>query len=163
MIKNDKNEKNEQNKKNEKNIKNVKKEKEKKEEKEKIPLTGNEKCYQFLEKYFKLPNQLELKKKTNNLNENLLKMDEDIEYFLFAETSKTVKAKSKMTQKDNPIEIILQYLLDKKFRTYIFSSKSQSLAIKALKILLISRRRRKKELTILYLILLILKIIKYEN
>ena len=113
-------------------IKNDKKEK-KVEKEKKEALSGNEKCYQYLENFFKLPSQLELKKKINNLNENILKMDEDIEYFLYAETGKTVKTKTKITQKDNLIEIILQYLLDKKFRTYIFSSKSQSLAIKVLK------------------------------
>lgn len=102
---------------------------------ERIPLTENIACYNFLEKYFKLPNQMQLKKNSNknNLNENLLKIDEDIEYFLFEEIGQTVKAKTKMTQKNNPNDIILLYLLDKKFRTYIFSNHSQFLVIKTFK------------------------------
>ena len=38
-----------------------------------------------------------------------------------------------MTQKNNPNDIILLYLLDKKFRTYIFSNHSQFLVIKTFK------------------------------
>ena len=102
---------------------------------ERIPLTGNEACYKFLEQFLKLPSQLKLKKNENknSLNDNLLKIDEDIQYFLIKEIGKNVKVKTKMTQKNNPNDIILLYLLDKKFRTYIFSSLSQFIVIKAIK------------------------------
>ena len=105
------------------------------EKKEKIPLEDNETCSQFLEDFFKLPNQIQFKKNLNknNISENLLKLDEDMGYFLYDQVNRTVKAKSKITQKDNPYEIVLQFLLDKKFRLYIFSSHSQCLSIKVFK------------------------------
>ena len=101
----------------------------------KQPLEDNEICSKFLEDYFKLPNQINFKKNLNknNVSENLLKLDDDMGYFLYDQVNRTVIAKSKITQKDNPYEIILQFLLDKKFRTYIFSSHSQCLSIKVFK------------------------------
>ena len=105
------------------------------EKEEKMPLDENISCYNFLEDYFKLPNQIQFKKtiNKNNLSESLLKLEEDIAYFLLDQIGKTVKTKCKMTQKDNPNDIILQFLLDKKFRTYIFRSQSQILTIKIFK------------------------------
>ncbi len=98
-------------------------------------LHENENCYAFLGEYFKLPNQIQLKKNINknNLSLNLKKLDEDIGYILFDKIGNTVISKCKMTQKDNPIDIVLQYLLDKKFRKYIFSGHSQYLIIKIFK------------------------------
>lgn len=109
-----------------------------KEQKEKIdkkPLEENDSCYEYLDNYFTFPNQIQFRKNLNknNLRNNLLQLDEDISYFLSDQLCTTVKAKVKITQKDNPIEIIIQYLLDKKFRTYIFDSHSQSLIIKIIK------------------------------
>ena len=100
-----------------------------------IPLTENETCYKCLEHFLELPSQLKLKQNTNknSLNDNLIKIDEDIEYFFITEIGKTVKTKTKMTKRNNPNDIILLYLLDKKFRTYIFSSLSQFIVIKAIK------------------------------
>ena len=105
------------------------------EKEEKIPLEDNEICSTFLEDFFKLPNQIQFKKNLNknNVSENLLKLDEDMGYFLYDQVNRTVRVKSKITQKDNLYEIVLQFLLDKKFRTYIFSSHSQSLSIKVFK------------------------------
>ena len=98
-------------------------------------LHENENCYTFLEDYFKLPNQIRLKKNINknNLSINLRKLDEDIGYFLLDKIGNSVISKCKMTQKDNAIEIVVQYLLDKKFRKYIFSEHSQYLIIKIFK------------------------------
>ena len=106
----------------------------KKEKEEKNPLNENKTGYEFLEKYFTSYKQIQSKKKINknNINENLSQLNEDIEYFLFNRIGTTVKGKSIITQKDNPNEIILQYLLDKKFRTYIFSNHSQFLIIKVI-------------------------------
>ena len=106
----------------------------KKEKEEKNPLNENKTGYEFLEKYFTSYKQIQSKKKLNknNINENISQLNEDIEYFLFNRIGTTVKGKSIITQKDNPNEIILQYLLDKKFRTYIFSSHSQFLIIKVI-------------------------------
>ena len=105
------------------------------EKEEKMPLDENISCYNFLKDYFKLPNQIQFKKtiNKNNLSESLLKLEEDIAYFLLDQIGKTVKTKCKMTQKDNPNDIVLQFLLDKKFRTYIFRSQSQFLTIKIFK------------------------------
>ena len=105
------------------------------EKNEKIPLEDNETCSNYLEDYFKLPNQINLRKtlNKNNVHENLLKLDEDIGYFLSDQVSRKVIAKSKITKIENPYEIVIQFLLDKKFRTYIFDSYSQCLSIKVFK------------------------------
>ena len=98
-------------------------------------LPENETCYKFLEEYFKLPNQTQFRKNLNknNISANLSKLDEDINYFIYDQLGVTVKTKSKITQKDNPNEIIIQYLLDKSFRSYIFDTRSQFLNIKIFK------------------------------
>ena len=95
----------------------------------------NDPSYNFIGEYFKLPNQKQLQ---NNLNKNkvilnLAKFDEDLSFFLCDQNNKTVKVKCLLTQKDNPVDIIIQYLLDKKFRKYIFGENSQNLIIKVLK------------------------------
>ena len=95
----------------------------------------NDPSYNFIGEYFKLPNQKQLQ---NNLNKNkvilnLAKFDEDLSFFLCDQNNKTVKVKCLLTQKDNPVDIIIQYLLDKKFRKYIFGEHSQNLIIKVLK------------------------------
>ena len=69
----------------------------------------------------------------NRVSEYLPKMDEDIEYYLCEQFKTPVKAKSILTKKSIPNEIIIQLLLDKKYRSYIFNDKSQSFAIKAFK------------------------------
>ena len=108
---------------------------EKSEKSEKIPLPENENCYNYLIDFFNLPNQIEFKKNVNknNLSQYLKRIDEDISFFLYGQVGTTVKVKSKMTQKDNPNDIIVQFLLDKKFRPYIFGEHSQSLVIKIFK------------------------------
>ena len=101
------------------------------------PLLVNEDdpCYNFIGEYFKLPNQKQLQ---NNLNKNkvilnLIKFDEDLSFFLNDQINKTVIVKCILTQKDNPVDVIMQYLLDKKFRKYIFNEHSKTLIIKVLK------------------------------
>ena len=108
---------------------------EKSEKSEKIPLPENENCYNYLIDFFNLPNQIEFKKNVNknNLSQYLKRIDEDMSFFLYGQVGTTVKVKSKMTQKDNPNDIIVQFLLDKKFRPYIFGEHSQSLVIKIFK------------------------------
>ena len=102
---------------------------------EKTSLVENENCYNFLNDYFQLPNQKNFKKNLNknNVSENINKLDEDISYFLYDQIKATVKVKSKIIQRDNPIEIIKQYLLDKKYRSFIFDARSQLLTIKTFK------------------------------
>ena len=102
---------------------------------EKTSLSENENCYQFLDEYFQLPNQTQFKKNLNknNVSANLKKLEEDINYFLYDQLNVTVKTKCKITQKDNPNAIIIQFLLDKNFRTYIFDARSQFLTIKTFK------------------------------
>ena len=101
----------------------------------KTSLAENEDHYKFLEEYINSLNQKETMKNINNnrVSEYLPKMDEDIEYYLCEQFKTPVKAKSILTKKSIPNEIIIQLLLDKKYRSYIFDDKSQSLAIKTFK------------------------------
>ena len=102
---------------------------------QRIPLNEEKEYNDLLEKYLNSPMQIQFKQKLNknNVNENLSKLNENIEFYLFDTIGKTIKSRITITQKDNHNEIILHYLLDKKFRTYIFSSHSQFLAVKFLK------------------------------
>jgi len=102
---------------------------------DKNPLAENETSYNFIADYFSSPNQKENQKAVNknNLAQYLLKMDEDMGYFLYDQTGMPVKVKSKITHRDIPNEIIIQFLLDKKYRSFIFDEKSQFLTIKIFK------------------------------
>ena len=109
---------------------------EKKKSEYRDPLQDDEKIYNFLADYIKSPNQEKLRKDLN-INKNIIsdklkKMSEDLSFFIkdLIDFSKTVKVKCKITQKDNPIDIIVQYLLDKQFRPSIFNSYSKALVIK---------------------------------
>ena len=77
----------------------------------------------------------ETMKNVNNsrLIDYLPKLEEVIAYYLSDQFGTPVKVKSIVIQKSIPNEIIIQYLLDKKYRPYIFNEKSQSLAVKAFK------------------------------
>ena len=98
-------------------------------------LAAHEDCYKFLDDYFKLPNQKQFRKNLYKINvsENLKKLDNDISYFICDKFKATAKVKCKITQRDNPMDIIMQFLLDKKFRPFIFSNRSQFLVIKTYK------------------------------
>ena len=107
-------------------------------EKQKSPLssqTVNEDYNKFLDEYINSLNQKETMKNVNNsrLIDYLPKLEEVIAYYLSDQFGTPVKVKSIVTQKSIPNEIIIQYLLDKKYRPYIFNEKSQSLAVKAFK------------------------------
>ena len=99
------------------------------------PLQEEEKVYNFLTEY--INSQLQLKKivNKNKLSESLSKMDEDLTYFVndLVGASKIVKVKCKTTQLDNPIDIVVQYLLDKQYRRNIFNNYSKALTIKTRK------------------------------
>ena len=69
----------------------------------------------------------------NNISENLNELDKSLSYYLYDQMATTVVTKSIITQKENQNDIIMQYLLDKKFRNYIFDERSQILIIKILK------------------------------
>jgi hypothetical protein len=101
----------------------------------KSSLAGNDNCYNFLEEYFYLPSQIQIRKNLNknNLTESLKSMDDDISNFMCDLMKATVKVKSKIIQRDNPMDIIMQYLLDKKYRSFIFNKRSQLLTIKVVK------------------------------
>ena len=102
----------------------------------KDPLQEDEKVYKFLADYIKSPSQEKIKKdintNKNKLTEYLSKMDEDLSFYIkdLVDFSKIVKVKCKITQKVNPIDIIAQYLLDKKYRPNIFNQYSKGLIIK---------------------------------
>ena len=96
-------------------------------------LKENKNYYEFLEEYMNSLSQKEIMKNINNnrVIEYLPKMEEDISYYLCDQFQAPSKVKSILTKKSIPNEIIIQLLLDKKYRPYIFNDKSQSLAIKA--------------------------------
>ena len=98
-------------------------------------LTENENYNKFLDEYINSLNPKEIMKNVNNsrLIDYLPKLEENIEYYLSDQFGTPVKVKSIVTKKSIPNEIIIQYLLDKKYRPYIFNEKSQSLAVKAFK------------------------------
>ena len=98
-------------------------------------LTENENYNKFLDEYINSLNPKEIMKNVNNsrLIDYLPKLEENIEYYLSDQFGTPVKVKSIVTKKSIPNEIIIQYLLDKKYRPYILNEKSQSLAVKAFK------------------------------
>ena len=101
------------------------------------PLQVEESSYKFLVDFTKSTNQQQLKKNINknNISEYLAKMSEDLSYYIkdLFSTSKIVNAKCKLTQKVNPIDIIVQYLLDKQYRRNIFNTYSKEIAAKIVK------------------------------
>ena len=116
-------------------LKMLKKFLEKKNGKKILSLAENEDCYKFLEDYINSLNQNEIMKNINNnrISEYLPKMEEDIAYYLSEQIGTPVKVKTILTKKSIPNDIIIQLLLDKNYRSYIFNDKSQSLTIKTFK------------------------------
>ena len=102
----------------------------------KMPLKEDEEIYNFLTNYAKsfIP---EYKKKINkiNLKENLTKMNESLSNYIADNVplSNIVRVKCKLTQKENPIDIIVQYLLDKQYRKNIFTQYSKRITVKITK------------------------------
>ena len=102
----------------------------------KMPLKEDEEIYNFLTNYAKsfIP---EYKKKINkiNLKENLTKMNESLSNYIEDNVplSNIVRVKCKLTQKENPIDIIVQYLLDKQYRKNIFTQYSKRITVKITK------------------------------
>ena len=101
------------------------------------PLKEDEKSYNFLVDYTKSASQQKLKKNINknNISEYLTEMNDALAYYIkdLVGFSKIVKVKCKLTQKHNPIDIIIQYLLDKQYRRNIFNQYSKGLTIKIVK------------------------------
>ena len=102
----------------------------------KMPLKEDEEIYNFLTNYAKsfIP---EYKKKINkiNLKEYLTKMNESLSNYIADNVplSNIVRVKCKLTQKENPIDIIVQYLLDKQYRKNIFTQYSKRITVKITK------------------------------
>ena len=101
------------------------------------PLQEDEKSYNFLVDHTKSSYQQQLKKKINknNLSEYLSKMNDNLSFYIkdLVGFSKIVKVKCKLTQKYNPIDVVVQYLLDKQYRRNIFNQYSKGLTIKIVK------------------------------
>ena len=101
------------------------------------PLEEDLKSYRFLVDYTKSSTQQQLKKKLNknNISQYLEKINEDLSYYIkdLVGLSKIIKVRCKITKKDNPIDIIVQYLLDKQYRRHIFNQYSKGLTIKIVK------------------------------
>ena len=102
----------------------------------KMPLKEDEEIYNFLTNYAKsfIPEYI---KKINkiNLKENLTKMNESLSNYIEDNVplSNIVRVKCKLTQKENPIDIIVQYLLDKQYRKNIFTQYSKRITVKITK------------------------------
>ena len=102
----------------------------------KMPLKEDEEIYNFLTNYAKsfIPEYI---KKINkiNLKENLTKMNESLSNYIEDKVplSNIVRVKCKLTQKENPIDIIVQYLLDKQYRKNIFTQYSKRITVKITK------------------------------
>ena len=102
----------------------------------KMPLKEDEEIYNFLTNYAKsfIPEYI---KKINkiNLKENLTKMNESLSNYIANNVplSNIVRVKCKLTQKENPIDIIVQYLLDKQYRKNIFTQYSKRITVKITK------------------------------
>ena len=102
----------------------------------KMPLKEDEEIYNFLTNYAKsfIPEYI---KKINkiNLKENLTKMNESLSNYIEDNVplSNIVRVKCKLTQKENPIDIIVQYLLDKQYRKSIFNQYSKRITVKITK------------------------------
>ena len=102
----------------------------------KMPLKEDEEIYNFLTNYAKsfIPEYI---KKINkiNLKENLTKMNESLSNYIADNVplSNIVRVKCKLTQKENPIDIIVQYLLDKQYRKNIFTQYSKRITVKITK------------------------------
>ena len=102
----------------------------------KMPLKEDEEIYNFLTNYAKsfIPEYI---KKINkiNLKEYLTKMNESLSNYIADNVplSNIVRVKCKLTQKENPIDIIVQYLLDKQYRKNIFTQYSKRITVKITK------------------------------
>ena len=101
------------------------------------PLGEDKKANDYIIEYFNISKIQMLTKKLhkNKITETLSEMDETLRYLINEEvgSTKIVKVKSIITQKENPIDIIVQYLLDKKYRSNIFDPYSKALTIKIIK------------------------------
>ena len=95
-------------------------------------LIENSICYNYIDEYFQLPRQKQLQSSVNKklITKNLLTINEDIAFFLGNKFGYKVKVKATLTQRCNPNEILELFLLDKKFRPYIFDASSKSFAVK---------------------------------
>ena len=95
-------------------------------------LIDNSDCYNYIEQYFRLPKQKKLQNSTNKniITQFLLKLNKDMEFYLSDSIGYNVKVKAELTQRVNPSEIIELFLLDKKYRRYIFSPDRKYLSIK---------------------------------
>ena len=62
-------------------------------------------------------------------------MNDDLSFYIkdLVGFNKIVKVKCKLTQKYNPIDVVVQYLLDKQYRRNIFNQYSKGLTIKIVK------------------------------
>ena len=95
-------------------------------------LIENSICYDLIEQYFVLPKQKKLQNSTNkNIRTQCLsKMIKELEFYLTDSIGDKVKVKAELTQRVHPSEITELFLLDKKFRPYIFDVNSKHVVIK---------------------------------
>ena len=99
---------------------------------EKLPaLNSDEKCYLSIIDYLNSPTQQLVGKKAyrNNIVNNLLELEEELGFYLSNEFGRNIKVKCKLTDKNNPIDIIIRCFFDRKYRYYIFNKRSKDLTV----------------------------------
>ena len=99
---------------------------------EKLPaLNSDEKCYLSIMNYLNSPTQQLVAKKVyrNNIVNYLLELEEELGFYLSNEFSRNIKVKCKLTDKNNPIDIIIRCFFDRKYRYYIFNKRSKDLTV----------------------------------
>ena len=99
---------------------------------EKLPaLNSDEKCYLSIMNYLNSPTQQLVAKKAyrNNIVNYLLELEEELGFYLSNEFGRNIKVKCKLTDKNNPIDIIIRCFFDRKYRYYIFNKRSKDLTV----------------------------------
>ena len=98
-------------------------------------LSPDHNCYLSVIKYMNSPNQDYLKKRfyRNNIINYLVELEEEIGFFLSNEIGKNIKVKCKLTEKNNPLDIVIRCFYDKKYRFFIFNRRSTELTLNIIK------------------------------
>mgnify|MGYP002625668560 CR=1 FL=1 len=103
---------------------------EKETKKNKIPFLPNDNCYNLLNRYIKnnYVNKTNINKQKVSLYLN--EMKETLELYLNTEFKYKNFINCKLTQKYKPSDICFQYLLDKKYRNFIFNNEYNYITVK---------------------------------
>ena len=98
-------------------------------------LNSNDDYYEAVMDYFKLFDRYinEKNSNKNNIVDYITNLEEELAYYLSDKFSNNVKVKCKLTQKNKPLDVIINCFFDKKYRFYIFNKRSRDLTINIIK------------------------------